>query len=629
MPRRLHVLFILLLVPGFLAALGVAPSITVQPAAGPAPQAVLPLGGSNVGAFDLSPDMTQIAFTDSKDFQNSFQLYHVPLAGGPAPQISPPGANTALVGIPFDNAHTVYLDRVITPSSSDLYQVPINGGDALTLNRPLTAPDLVSEARLTSDRRYVIYNVAQTFGGAVSEVDSVALDTLAVHRLTPLVTDGEHLTPMGITPDSATLVFELVSSQTLSLYATSLAGSDPVRLDTMTVWGERHRIVITPDSLTVLNTHIQPSTQTYTVDRIPTSGGPPQRLIPAFPADSNVELVGVSPDNRWAVVRVKISATSAYAIYSVRLDGSGTPVKLVDGLREIDWVTSFRISNDGERVVYWILRQGDSVVLIHSVPIAGGPIVPLNLPPEAGGPALEPGFAMSPDSRRVILLSGHALYSVPIAGGVDPVQISAPLANGGNIQTGSVRFSPDGRYVLYRGETNGDFRYDLITTPTDASGPARVITPSSLYVAGYPYLDFDSHRATLDSRQVLFLAGTSANGARTLYAADLAPTGGVVIQRLRPDSAAAGSDGFTLTIEGANFVQGTQVEWNGSLRPATFVDSQHITVALNAADLVNVATIPIRVTTPGGDQSSVAFFYVTPPVQQVVRVIMFLPFMRR
>jgi hypothetical protein len=628
MPRRLHALFIVLLVPGFIAALGVAPNITAQPAAGPAPQAVLPLGGPDVGAFDLSSNMTQIAFTASTDFQNTFQLYHVPLTGGAPPQISPPGSNTALIGIPADNAHAVYLNRGIAQNSSDLYLVPINGGDALKLNPTLTAPNLISEARLSPDRRYVIYNVAERFGGAVSEIDSVVLDTHAVHPLTPPLAEGQYVTPMGITPDNATLIFELINFNTLILYAASLAGGDPVQLDTMTAWGERHRVVITPDSLTVLNTHIQPSTQTYTVDRIPISGGAPQQLVPAFGADSNVELVGVSSDNRWAVVRVKLSTASAYAIYSVHLDGSGAPVKLVDGLSESNRVTSFAISDDGQRVVYWVLRQSDNAVLIYSVPIAGGSIVPLNPPPEAGGPVLEPGFAISPDSRRVILLSGHALYSVPIAGGAVPVQINAPLNNGGTIQSGSVRFSPDGRYVLYRGETNGDFRYDLIATPTDASGSPTVITPSSLYVAGYPYVDFDSHRATPDSRQVLFLAGTSANGARTLYAADLASTGGVVIQRLEHGSAVAGSASFTLAIKGANFVPGTQIEWNGSLRPITFVDNQNITLAVNAADLTNVTAIPIRVVTPGGGQSNVVFFYVTPS-QQMVRAIIFLPFMRR
>jgi hypothetical protein len=628
MPRRLHALFTVLLVPGFIAALGVAPNITAQPAAEPTPQAVLPLGGPDVRGYALTDDMTQIVFEASHDFQNTYQLYHVPIAGGAAPQFGPPNANTELLGIPADSIYALYLNWAIARNSSDLYLVSMNGGEAIKLNPPLTAPNLIVHAEMSPDRRYAIYNVAQNFNGANSEIDSVALDTHAVHRLTPLLSDGEYVTPLGITPDNATLIFERTSLNTLTLYAASLAGGDPVRLDTMTAWGERHRVVITPDSLTALNTHIQPSTQTYTVDRIPIAGGAPQRLIPAFGVDSSVELVGVSSDNRWAVVRVKLSAASAYALYSVRLDGSGTPVKLVDGLSEIDRVTSFAISNDGERVVYWVLRQSDSAVLISSVPIAGGPIVPLNLTPEAGGPALDRGFFISPDSRRVIMFNGHALYSVPISGGSEPLQISAPLANGGNIQPYSVRFSPDGHYVLYRGETNGDFRYDLIATPTDGSSSAHVLTPSSLYVAGYPYLDFDSHYVTPDSRQVLFLAGTSANGARTLYKADLAPTGGVLIQRLGPGSTVVGTAGFTLAIEGANFVPGTQVEWNGSLRPAAFVDSQHITVAITSADLAKVAAIPIRVVAPS-DESSVAFFYVTPPVQDAARAIMFLPLTRR
>jgi hypothetical protein len=86
------------------------------------------------------------------------------------------------------------------------------------------------------------------------------------------------------------------------------------------------------------------------------------------------------------------------------------------------------------------------------------------------------------------------------------------------------------------------------------------------------------------------------------------------IQSISPNSAAAGSNGFTLTITGSNFLSSSTVAWNSNSRKATFVSSSQLTIAVAASDLGASGTIAVAVTnpTPGGGQAS-ANFTINPP----------------
>ena len=64
-----------------------------------------------------------------------------------------------------------------------------------------------------------------------------------------------------------------------------------------------------------------------------------------------------------------------------------------------------------------------------------------------------------------------------------------------------------------------------------------------------------------------FLAGCGGAGSPPIQ--NPMPT----IASLSPSSAFAGDSGFTLTINGANFVTSSTVQWNGSSRTTTFVSS--------------------------------------------------------
>lgn len=85
-------------------------------------------------------------------------------------------------------------------------------------------------------------------------------------------------------------------------------------------------------------------------------------------------------------------------------------------------------------------------------------------------------------------------------------------------------------------------------------------------------------------------------------------------QPLVPDAATPGGAGFTLTVNGTGFVQGSTVNWNGSPRSTTFVSEAQIMAAILPSDIAtaNTASIMVVNPSPGGGASNSAFFGTTP-----------------
>ncbi|MGH9495734.1 MAG: FG-GAP repeat domain-containing protein, partial [Candidatus Sulfotelmatobacter sp.] len=81
---------------------------------------------------------------------------------------------------------------------------------------------------------------------------------------------------------------------------------------------------------------------------------------------------------------------------------------------------------------------------------------------------------------------------------------------------------------------------------------------------------------------------------------------------LVPGEKAPGSAAFTLTVNGAGFVSGATVNWNGNARATTFVSNKQLTTSINAADVLTASTASVTVVNPapGGGTSNVADFQV-------------------
>ncbi len=100
--------------------------------------------------------------------------------------------------------------------------------------------------------------------------------------------------------------------------------------------------------------------------------------------------------------------------------------------------------------------------------------------------------------------------------------------------------------------------------------------------------------------------GGGTTGAQTLSINNPVPA----ITNLTPNNATHGGAAFTLTVNGANFVSGAKVNWNGSGRTTTFVSKTRVTATINAADIATAGTATVTVTNqaPGGGTSTGSSF---------------------
>lgn len=82
------------------------------------------------------------------------------------------------------------------------------------------------------------------------------------------------------------------------------------------------------------------------------------------------------------------------------------------------------------------------------------------------------------------------------------------------------------------------------------------------------------------------------------------------IANISPNTGTRGGSGFTLTVNGSNFVSGAIVQWNGSSRSTTLVNGSQVTAQISADDISVAETDMVTVFNPapgGGKSNSAAF----------------------
>jgi hypothetical protein len=105
----------------------------------------------------------------------------------------------------------------------------------------------------------------------------------------------------------------------------------------------------------------------------------------------------------------------------------------------------------------------------------------------------------------------------------------------------------------------------------------------------------------LESNELLFVVDT------------MSPT----VTDLTPDSSAAGSPEFTLSVRGSDFAADAEVMWNGTPLPTTVVDSGRLTALVDDGLLTRGQTVGISVRNrqPNERNSAVLSFLVVPRIQ--------------
>jgi len=103
---------------------------------------------------------------------------------------------------------------------------------------------------------------------------------------------------------------------------------------------------------------------------------------------------------------------------------------------------------------------------------------------------------------------------------------------------------------------------------------------------------------------------TALSGAGQEPAANPVP---FVSQPLAPSSVAPGGTTFNLTVQGAGFVAGATVNWNGSPLATTFVTGTKLTASVPAANITSMGSAVVTVSNPGpgGGVSNFLLFTIT------------------
>jgi hypothetical protein len=80
-----------------------------------------------------------------------------------------------------------------------------------------------------------------------------------------------------------------------------------------------------------------------------------------------------------------------------------------------------------------------------------------------------------------------------------------------------------------------------------------------------------------------------------------------------PNSATAAGAAFTLTVNGASFVKGSTVNWNGAALTTSYMSVTQLMATVPASDIANAGNASVTVTNPalGGGISSAATFTVS------------------
>jgi uncharacterized delta-60 repeat protein len=100
------------------------------------------------------------------------------------------------------------------------------------------------------------------------------------------------------------------------------------------------------------------------------------------------------------------------------------------------------------------------------------------------------------------------------------------------------------------------------------------------------------------------------------------------ITSLAPSAARVGGPGFTLTVNGTNYIEEiSTVRWNGSDRVTTFVSNDRLTARINAADIASAgaATVTVFNSTPGGGESNSNTFTISPDIPVTGNITIYIP----
>lgn len=203
---------------------------------------------------------------------------------------------------------------------------------------------------------------------------------------------------------------------------------------------------------------------------------------------------------------------------------------------------------------------------------------------------------------------GYATDTMTLTTSGSAFQVTSPNTAvtwpGGSTQTitwnvGGGSVAPNVRILL---STNGGHSYGtgtttvlLATTPNDGSQAVTI-----------PNVSTSQARIIVEAIGNVFYDMSNVNFTIT-------PTTVPTITSISPNSGTVGGAGFTLQVNGTNFVNGTSVvRWNGVNRTTSFVSSNQLNATIPAGDLSTAGVFPITVANGANISNALNFTVINP-----------------
>lgn len=477
----------------------------------PADGSVLPVrlsqpavSGMNVQAFEIDDAGTRVVFWGDMTVDGRVDLYSVTLLGSDPitlaeDVLSYPG-DILLVG-----GHVVF-QRGGLPQN--LIGVPIDGSSApIVLNDPLSLLGRFSSVAVSPAGPRVVYSANQD-----------ALDVIELFSA-PLATGGStqingefpaRFTVGGVrsfaqTERVAVYLADQAEDELFELFCVSTRGAgEPYLLSQ----GEVDQVAprITPDGKRALylaggelfSTRVDGSSTPVRLSGPLVSGG----AVVAFEP---------SPNSQWVVYLADQRTDSTFELFARPVDGRAQPVRLNGPLVSGGDVHSFAISPDSARIVYLADQEREGENELFST---DGRNPPIALDPEVAPLRQVLAFQITPTGGRVVavvdLVSNdvYVLASAPIDGSGALIPLTQTNGDWVDVQTDFV-ISPDGEWAAYRADQDSNEFFELYGVRTSgASAPSKLSSPGTRVLSGV--------QITPDSTRVVFRGSLGVLGNAAL-----------------------------------------------------------------------------------------------------------------
>ncbi|NUM47735.1 MAG: IPT/TIG domain-containing protein, partial [Anaerolineales bacterium] len=290
-----------------------------------------------------------------------------------------------------------------------------------------------------------------------------------------------------------------------------------------------------------------------------------------------------------------------------------TPVE-IEGIEAegLNGATSVKVSPDG-RYVY-VSGFFSDALSVFTRDLSTGALTQIQALYDDGSLTLDGAreIGLSPDGTSVYVTS----YT---DGAVQLLTIANPIPTLATMLPASAQTGSGGIIVTLQGE---NFVVGSVARVDGNERPTSFIHPGELQVTLYAS-DFASNGTlNVDVTNPGPGGGLSVNALPfTVTSAGQNPIPSIA--SVTPGGTEAGGDGFTMSILGFNFVNGSDVLWNGVSRSKTYVNSQQLQITVTAEDLLTPGPVVITVVNagPGGGTSNAITFDVATPGQNPVPTI--------